>query len=76
MDPYQSAAWVLGRRANKVDSPENLAALAASGDETAVHLQHMEDSHLRRLWRLTNTLAKVREGALQKKLSGPKLECL
>ena len=50
-----------------ISSPENLAALAAQGDDTAVLLQQMEDSHLRRLWRLTNTLAKVREGALQKK---------
>jgi len=27
----------------------------------------MEDSNLRRLWRLTNTFAKVRQGVLHKK---------
>ncbi len=41
--------------------------LMATEDHKGVLLQRMEDSHLRRLWRLTNTLAKVRQGVLQKK---------
>ena len=45
----------------------NLAALMASGDDDALHLQRMEDSSLRRLWRLTNTLMKVRQGGLNLK---------
>jgi len=30
-------------------------------------LQRMEDSALRQLWRLTNTFAKIRQGALREK---------
>jgi hypothetical protein len=52
---------------DKVDSPENLAALAAPEGEEAVNIHKMEDLCLRRLWRLTRTLASVREGALKKK---------
>jgi 2-keto-3-deoxy-galactonokinase len=33
-------------------------------DEHAIFLQRMEDSRLRQLWRLTNVLFKVRNGAL------------
>ena len=29
---------------------------------------HLQDSYLRRMWRLANTLAKVREGILEKKM--------
>jgi len=29
---------------------------------------HLQDSYLRRMWRLANTLARVREGILQKKM--------
>ncbi|HTS67796.1 MAG TPA: hypothetical protein VMO17_02335 [Terriglobia bacterium] len=67
VEPVKSVAWVMTRRANRVDSPENLAALAAPEDETAELLRRVEESQLRQLWRLTNTLAKVREGALPKK---------
>jgi hypothetical protein len=67
MEPYESAAWHFGRRCEKVSSPENLAAMMATEDHKGVLLQRMEDSHLRRLWRLTNTLAKVRQGILQEK---------
>jgi hypothetical protein len=36
----------------------------ASNDEGAMFMRRMEDSRLRQLWRLTNTLIKVRNGAL------------
>jgi hypothetical protein len=67
MEPYTSAAWIAAAEANKVDSPENLAALAAPEGEGAVNIHKLEDLCLRRLWRLTRTLASVREGALKKK---------
>ena len=41
--------------------------MMATENHKGVLLQRMEDSHLRRLWRLTYTLAKVRQGILQKK---------
>jgi hypothetical protein len=68
-EPYMSAAWVAAAEANEVDSPENLAALAAPEGEGAVNIHKLEDLCLRRLWRLTRTLASVREGALKKKNS-------
>jgi cell division protein FtsB len=67
MDPLEKLAWRYSRRYEKVNSPESLAAMMATDDPRGVLLQKMEDSHLRRLWRLTNTLAKVRQGALHKK---------
>jgi hypothetical protein len=67
MEAYQSVAWRMARRAEKVHSPENIAALAAPQDDNALLLQKMEDSNLRRLWRLTNTLMKVRQGGLAPK---------
>jgi len=39
----------------------------APNDENATFLQKMTDSRLRQLWRLTNTLIKVRNGALTHK---------
>ena len=47
-----------------MQSPENLAALMAPRDENALLMQRMEDSSLRQLWRLTNMLFRVRNGAL------------
>jgi hypothetical protein len=67
MDGYESAAWTMARQAEKVQSPENLAALMAPDGSNALLLQKMEDSHLRRLWRLTNTLMKIRQGGLAPK---------
>ena len=67
MEPYMTTAWSAAADANKVDSAENLAALAAPEGEEAVNIHKMEDLCLRRLWRLTRTLASVREGALKKK---------
>jgi hypothetical protein len=67
MEGYQNVARRMARRAEKEHSPENLAALAAPQDDNAVVLQRMEDSNLRRLWCLTNTLMKVRQGELTPK---------
>lgn len=67
MDAYESLAWQCSRRSEKVQSPENLAALMAPQDQASVLLQRMEDSCLRRLWRLINAFGKVRQGILEKK---------
>jgi len=64
MEGYESAAWSFARQSERVQSPENLAALMAPQDPNSLLLQRMEDAHLRRLWRLTNTLIKVRQGGL------------
>jgi len=79
MDPYENLAWQYSRRYEKVKSPENLAAMMATDDPRGALLQKIEDSHLRRLWRLTNTFAKVRQGVLHKKdvkSDQPKPECV
>jgi len=47
-----------------MQSAENLAALVAPQDQNALLMQRMEDSNLRQLWRLTNVLFKLRNGAL------------
>ena len=44
-----------------------LAALMAPEDHQSAHLQRLEDSCLRRMWRLINAFGKVRQGILQKK---------
>ena len=62
MEPYASLAWKCSRQSEHARSSVNLAALMAPEDRTSAHLQRMEDSYLRRMWRLTNTLAKVRSG--------------
>jgi flagellar biosynthesis/type III secretory pathway chaperone len=67
IETYQSVAMHLARQSERVQSPENLAALMAPVDSNSLLLQRMEDSHLRRLWRLTNTLMKVRKGGLTRK---------
>jgi hypothetical protein len=67
MDGYETAAWTMARQAENIHSPENLAALMAPDGSNALLLQKMEDSHLRRLWRLTNTLMKIRQGGLAPK---------
>jgi hypothetical protein len=65
--PYENLAWQYGRKCEKVQSSENLAALMAPQDQASVHLQRIEDSELRRMWRLINAFEKVRQGVLQKK---------
>jgi hypothetical protein len=67
MEAYEHLAWRFSRQSEKVQSPENLAALMAPQDQTSVHLQRMEDFSLRRLWRLINAFEKVRQGGLLKK---------
>jgi ribosomal protein S21 len=67
MEPYVSLAYQYGRKLEKVQSPMNLAALTALDDERSKHLQRLEDSYLRRMWRLINAFGKVRQGILKKK---------
>jgi hypothetical protein len=67
MESYQTVAWRTTGQADRVRSPENLAALMAPVDSNDLLLQRMEDSHLRRLCRLTDTLMKVRQGGLAPK---------
>jgi hypothetical protein len=66
-EPYETAAWQYGRKCERVRSMENLAALMAPEDKHSAHLQRLEDSYLRRMWRLINAFGKVRQGVLQKK---------
>jgi hypothetical protein len=62
--PYARQDEVLMGEFDKIQSPENIAALMAPHDEKALLLQRMEDSNLRQLWRLTNILVKIQKGAL------------
>ena len=64
MEPYASVAWKCWRQSEHARSSVKLAALMAPEDRMSAHLQ---DSDLLRMWSLTNTLAKVRQGILQKK---------
>jgi hypothetical protein len=63
----ENLAWRFSRQSEKVQSPENLAALMAPEDQSSVLLQRMEDSSLRRLWRLINAFGKVRQGYCKKR---------
>ena len=79
MDPYESAAWKSGRKCERVRSTANLAALMAPGDRQSTYLQGLEDSYLRRMWRLINAFGKVRQGILENKkikLLRSKPECV
>ena len=67
MEGYRRVCVRLSQQADNVRSCENMAALMAPQDENALLMQRMEDSNLRQLWRLTNTLIKVRNGALTHK---------
>jgi hypothetical protein len=53
---------------DRVQSSENLAARMAPEDRQSAHLQRLEDSCLRRMWRLINAFGKVRQGELQKRM--------
>jgi hypothetical protein len=64
MESYRRACVQLAEQVEYMQSPENLAALMAPQDEKALLMQRMEDSSLRQLWRLTNVLFRVRNGAL------------
>ena len=52
----------------RVQSSENRAALMAVENQQAAHLQRLEDSYLRRMWRVINAFGKDRQGGLQKKM--------
>ena len=67
MEPYETLAWQYARKSERVQSSENPAALMAPDDKQSAHLQRLEDSYLRRMWRLFNAFGKVRQGVLQKK---------
>ena len=64
MLPFAKDLDSLLEECDQVRSPENIAALMAPRDEKSLLMQRMEDSNLRQLWRLTNILVKVRNGAL------------
>jgi hypothetical protein len=64
MLPYRRTLDSLMEECETVRSPENIAALMAPRDENSLLMQRYEDSNLRQLWRLTNILAKVQNGAL------------
>ena len=58
---------------------QNLAALMAPQDHQSAHLQRLEDSCLRRMWRLINAFGKVRQGILENKnikIARSKPECV
>ncbi len=50
-----------------VRSAENLVALMVPEDRQSVHLQRLEDSDLRQMWRHINAFGKVRQGMLENK---------
>jgi hypothetical protein len=66
-EAYRKICQKLTQQLNEMASPENLAAQIAPQDEQSMLMQRMEDSSLRKLWRLTNMLVKVRNGALAHK---------
>jgi hypothetical protein len=61
-ESYRSVCIQLSEHVKNLQSPENFAALAAPQDENALLMQRMEDSNLRRFWRLTNVLFKLHNG--------------
>ena len=63
---YDQRCQLLMQECQKVRSPEDISALMAPRDETDVVTQKMEEASIRQLWRLTNVLFKVRDGALSK----------
>src|SRR5208282_3114217 len=64
MESYQRVCIKIAEKLDEMQSPENLAALTAPRDEQSLLMQRQEDSSLRQLWRLTNMLFRVRNGAL------------
>jgi hypothetical protein len=67
MQAFDDPLYYLARQAENVRSPENLAAIMAPRDTSATLMHRMEESNLRQLWRLTNTLIKIRSGALRQR---------
>ena len=64
---YAIFATQLVVQSDGIQSAANLAALMAPEDHKSMHIQRLEDSNVRRLWRLINALGKVRQGVLEKK---------
>ena len=64
---YGETRNLMVRTLEQIKSPENIAALMAPKDENAMLMQRVEDSSLRRMWRLINAFRKVRQGILQNK---------
>jgi len=64
VESYQRVCLKVEEHFDETRSPESLAALIAPRDENALLLQRVEDSSLRKLWRLTNMLFRVRNGGL------------
>ena len=64
-ESYQRVCLKVEEHFDEMRSPESLAALIAPRDENALLLQRVEDSSLRKLWRLTNMLFRLRNGELR-----------
>ncbi len=67
MDRYQKSCIAMQEQLDEMHSPENLAALMAPKDDKSLLMQRMEDANLRRLWRLTNILFRVRNWELTRR---------
>jgi hypothetical protein len=63
MLPYRRALDSLMEESETNHSPENMAALMAPRDENSLLMQRMEDSNLRRLWRLTRIYLMIKSPA-------------
>jgi hypothetical protein len=66
-DAFDDPLYYLSRQVEKIRASENLAAIIAPKDASAVLMHRIEESNLRQLWRLTNTLIKIRSGALNRR---------
>ena len=66
-EPYAILATQCVVRSDGIQSAANRAGLMAPENQKAMHLQGLEDSNVRRLWRLINAFGKVRQGAFEKK---------
>jgi len=61
---YRRICVKFAEQLDEMQSPEDLAALTAPQDQKSLLMLRLEDSSLRQLWRLTNMLFRVRNGAL------------
>jgi len=59
---YYKVDEVLMKDYDHCSSPENIAALMAPHDQNALLMQRMEDSNLRRLWRLMKMFSMTKRG--------------
>jgi hypothetical protein len=58
--PFGRAHYQLQDEFDRIQSPENIAALMAPRDENALLMQRWEDSSLRQLWRLTRIFKMIK----------------